>query len=347
MPRPYRIALFTIAVVALGAVVVLASKPLLVLFGGLLFALVLRGLARPLARATELPYGACVAAVVATLVALSTAGVVSIGPAFRDQLVELTKTVPEAAHDVLDHLKRQPIGQAVGSPSADDTANRAMQSGAVFAVGTVLDVVAGLVVMFFVGVYGAAKPHDYSRVALLLAPERYRVRVSAILDDASTTLTRWLIGRLVSMLFVGITCGIAFSLLGVPLALTLAVVAGLLTFVEYIGAIVSAIPPLLLALTKGPTTALGVLVVFTVLHVIDGYVLTPLIARVSGRLAPAFTLSSQVVLGSLVGPLGVTFSTPLLIVAAASVRGWRRPATPTVETAPSSPALPAAGPRTA
>jgi predicted PurR-regulated permease PerM len=93
--------------------------------------------------------------------------------------------------------------------------------------------------------------------------------------------------------------------------------------VEYAGAIASAIPPVILAFGQGPGTVLGVVVVYTVLHVIEGYVLTPLLARASVRLPPGVSLGTQALLGTLAGPLGLTFATPLLVVGVSAVQTWR------------------------
>ncbi len=137
-------------------------------------------------------------------------------------------------------------------------------------------------------------------------------------------MTRWLLGRLVAMLFVGVTTSLAFHFLRVPLAPLLGVLAGLLTFVEYAGAIASAIPPVILAFGQGLGAVFGVIVVYTILHVIEGYVLTPLLARASVRLPPAVSLGTQALIGVLAGPLGLTFATPLLVVGVSSVQSWRQ-----------------------
>jgi predicted PurR-regulated permease PerM len=128
---------------------------------------------------------------------------------------------------------------------------------------------------------------------------------------------------MVAMAFVGVTCAVAFALLDVPFAFTLGLFAGLLTFIEYVGAIISAVPPFLLAFTVSPATALAVLGVYTVVHVIEGYVLTPLLARIAVRFPPAITLAGQILMATLVGPLGLTFSTPVLVCLAVIARSAR------------------------
>ncbi len=151
-----------------------------------------------------------------------------------------------------------------------------------------------------------------ARRLLWFVPSGKKRVVRRIIDVTTGNLERWLLGRLVAMLFVGVTSGIAFVVLHVPLAFPLAVLAGLLTFVEYIGAFASAGPPILLALSQSPTRALWVAIVFAALHVVEGYVLTPLLAKTAVRFPPATTLASQAILSALLGPLGLTFATPLM-----------------------------------
>lgn len=329
--RAYRLVLFATATVATVAIVVLAAKELLVLFAGVLFAVVLHAVASALARLTKIRYGVCLTVVVLVLVAAGTAAIVLVGPRLYQQVSELATRLPAAARELLERVRREPLGRAIAPPSAPGTPEvKSVATGAAIAVGLTLEVLGGLVVAFFVGVFGAASPGAYEKAVLAVTPERHEQRVREILHAITHDLGRWLLGRLVAMVFVGVTCSIAFSVLEVPLALTLAVLAGLLTFVEYVGAVTSAVPPVLLALTRSPTTALAVLVVYTVLHVVEGYVLTPLLARASVHFPPALTLAGQVVFATLLGPLGLTFSTPILVVGVVAVKTWRKTAQATM-----------------
>ncbi|KAK0349142.1 hypothetical protein LTR94_034350, partial [Friedmanniomyces endolithicus] len=69
------------------------------------------------------------------------------------------------------------------------------------------------------------------------------------------SLASWLVGKAVSMLIVGTTTAIGLSLLGVPLALILGVIAGLLDFIPYLGPIMAGVPAVLLALSISPEMA--------------------------------------------------------------------------------------------
>jgi predicted PurR-regulated permease PerM len=97
----------------------------------------------------------------------------------------------------------------------------------------------------------------------------------------------------------------------VPLALILAVVAFLLTFIPFIGPLLSAIPVVLVAFSAGPATALDALLLYSAIQMLEGYVLTPNVQRRSVSLPPALTIAAQVLLGVLVGALGVILATPL------------------------------------
>ncbi len=320
--------LFTLALLAGAAVTVFTVRVLLSVFAGILFAIVLRAIASFIAKHLHAPYVLVLTSLVLVLLGGTVLAVVFSVPLVVDQIDKLRSTLPPAAHrfadslgygDVLEHG----LGNKLQNLHFDKAA-----SGALATVGTTFDVLAGLIVCFFVAVYGAADPGAYSRALLAVLPARHRAVAAAIMQEATSELRRWLLGRLVAMLFVGVSCGIAFSLLGVPLAIPLAVLAGLLTFVEYVGAVASAIPAILLAFSQGPLTAVWVGVTYTALHIIEGYVLTPLLARNAVRIPPAGTLVGQALFGALVGSLGLTFSTPLLVVAISAGKELRKRSAP-------------------
>jgi predicted PurR-regulated permease PerM len=175
-------------------------------------------------------------------------------------------------------------------------------------------------VVFFVGVYGAAQPGAYPHVVLRMVAFRHRRRARATLFRIGEELTRWLAGRAVAMAIVGVLVTTGLLLLKIPLAWALGGLAGLLTFIEYLGAFVSAAPAMLVAFTRGPTYAIWVAVLFTTAHILEGYVLTPLLVRRTVRFPPAYTLGAQVVLGALYGAIGLTFATPIMIIGTVLVR---------------------------
>jgi predicted PurR-regulated permease PerM len=313
--------------IVVGLIVVFAFRVLFVLFAGVLLSLLLGAAARWVARVTRLPYVAAVAA----LVLLGIAGVVVSSIFFVPKLVEQLETMardlPGAVEQLKHRLHHVPlVKDAVPAGDPGKLEPGKLATIALPALGGSIEILSGLVVAFFIGVYGAAQPEVCARAAVEVAPRRYRRHVQRALADSAKNLTHWLLGRLLAMLFVGVTTSLVFHFLHVPLALTLGTFAGFLTFIEYAGAVISAVPPVLLAFSQSTTTAVAVLVAYVVLHVVEGYVLTPLLARASVHLPPAYTLAAQAVLGELAGVLGLTFSTPLFVVAVSAVQAWRREA---------------------
>jgi len=316
--------LFGFVLAACAAALVLTARIVLVLFAGLLFAVVLHGISTALERRVHVPYKAAVAASVLALVVVTVLGVYFSVPALSAQLRDLGTKLPQSIDHLRQALHLSPLMGPGGKALDWGSQIEKLSSHALAALGTSFELLGGLVVFFFVGVYGALDPDSYARIVLWCVPGPQKRRTQRILSRSMQNLERWLLGRLVAMLFVGVASGIAFVVLKVPLALPLAVFAGLMTFVEYVGAFASAVPPVLLAFSHSPAHALWVALVFGVLHVVEGYVLTPLLAKTAVRFPPASTLASQAVFSALIGPMGLTFATPLMIVGVTAVQEWRR-----------------------
>ena len=91
------------------------------------------------------------------------------------------------------------------------------------------------------------------------------------------------------------------SIIGVPLALTLGLIAGLLSFIPNFGPIISAVPAILLAFIDSPITAVYVLGLYVGVQLIESNIVTPLIERETVELPPALTIVFQLALAVLVG----------------------------------------------
>ena len=311
-----------LVVVAIVLVVAFEARTLFVLFGGVLLAVFLKTCAELVSKRSRLPYKAVVASLVLAIVGAGTAVVVLAGPSIVAQTTQLFHTLPAALGQAMDRL-RGALGEngAFTVPHVADLKPEAKSvvASAQGAVTGSLELVAALVVVGFVGLYGALDPTAYTKAALALVPEARKPRAEQVLAETGHRLGRWLLGRAVAMAFVGVATTIGLYLLHVPLAVSLGILAGVLAFVEYVGAVASALPPLLLALSLSPGKALGVVFLFLGVHLVEGYVLTPLLARRAVHFPPAYTLAAQTLFGALFGALGLTFATPTCVVAATLV----------------------------
>jgi predicted PurR-regulated permease PerM len=132
-------------------------------------------------------------------------------------------------------------------------------------------------------------------------------------------LRRWLVGQTVLAVCVATLTGVGLVLLGAPFPFALALLAGLMEFVPYIGPFIAAIPAILVGFAEGPQLALSIGLLFVAIQLTESYLLAPLVQHRAVHLAPAAVLFAQVLMGAIVGALGVAVATPLAAAAMVAV----------------------------
>lgn len=165
-----------------------------------------------------------------------------------------------------------------------------------------------------------ASPLSYRSVFLALSPASYRDRFDEILDQCESSLGGWAIGIIFNMSVITVLSGLGLWILGVPLALVNALIAGALTFIPNFGPVLSVIPPAIIALIDSPWKALAVIVLYVAIQQIESNLLTPLVMRRQVALLPAFTLLAQVGFAAFFGFLGLFLALPLAIVGQVLIR---------------------------
>lgn len=141
-----------------------------------------------------------------------------------------------------------------------------------------------------------------------------------MLDEAAHMLRRWLAGQLISMSAIGVVIYIGLLTLGMPLALVLALFAGVAGFIPYIGPIIGAIPMLLVAGGVSLDMLLWVFGLYALVQAMESHLLTPLIQSRAVDMPPAAVIVAQLVFGALFGVLGLALATPVVAVAMVPLR---------------------------
>jgi len=147
--------------------------------------------------------------------------------------------------------------------------------------------------------------------ALHLFARRKRDRMREVLYEIGNVLRRWLVGQSLLAACVAILTGAGLLLLGAPFPFALALLAGLMEFVPYIGPFLAAVPAILVGFSEGPQLALYIALLFVGIQLTESYVLAPLVQHRAVHIAPAAILFAQVLMGAIVGALGVAVATPL------------------------------------
>lgn len=296
-----------------------AADALLLIFACILFAILLSALARIAHRRLRLPSRRiALALVLATLLALFGVGGWLMAPQLSEQASHLAQVVPTSLDQVRAELARYPRlrGLIDELPSNKELARQlsAMVPNAGLFFSGVFGALGNAIIIFAVGVYFAIRPQLYINGIVTLVPRSRRPRARAVLDEIGETLSKWLVGKACAMVAAGVMTAVGLSLLGVPMALLLGVIAGLLDFIPYVGPLMAGVPALLIAFSDSPMQALYVLMLFGGIQLVQGYLLEPLIDQHTVALPPALTIAMQVTFGAVFGMAGVALATPMTAV---------------------------------
>jgi predicted PurR-regulated permease PerM len=293
---------------------------ILLLFGAILLAIFLHGLANISRRYLRLSEGYSVLLVSFVLVAILGLGVYLLAPSVAEQVQLLRDKLPRSLENVAAYLSNFSWGRLLleQMPGTAEIIDKANNSNVLSRVGTffssTIEAITNLALMILLAIYLASEPKTYIKGFTKLFPQERRKRVREILYEIGETLSWWLIGKGASMLFIGVLTWIGLSIIGVPLALTLGLIAGLLSFVPNFGPIFSAVPALLLAFIDSPVSALYVLGLFVGVQLVESNLVTPMIERRTVELPPVLTICAQLALAILLGAVGLILATPILAV---------------------------------
>jgi predicted PurR-regulated permease PerM len=286
---------------------------LLMLFGAVVVATIFRALADRLRQWLRLGESLAVAASIVIILGAALLLVVLFGQHVSQQAEMLDKTLPAAWRSFELRMAEMGLGDELDRviASVRESLSPAGYGQAVLGIGNAI--AQGLVVLV-AGVFLAAQPRFYAIGALELFPESRRPLIGKAMTESEKALRLWLKGQLIAMAAVGTLTGVGLWALGVPSALVLGLIAGLLEFVPYLGPILSAVPGILLALAVSPDLAIWVALLYFAVQQFEGYVLTPLVQQYAVELPGVVLLFSLLAFGTLFGTLGIVLAAPLTVV---------------------------------
>lgn len=286
-------------------------KLIFLAFAGLLCALLLRTITVWIERHTRLAPGLAYLATLLLLTLIIVGAAALIVPQAVTQLHQIVIALPESLTRMKDFLQQRSWGRTLLQMVDRASQNMSLSGNAKAITGAVTETVVDLIVVAVIGFFGALNPRGYERGALSLFPLKHREHAREIIDELLNRLRWWLLGQMVPMAALGVASMVALWILGVHLAFILGLFTGLMVFVPYAGTILSGIPSVLMALQRGPWTALWVVILYSVFHLIEGYLLTPMVQKRAVRLPPVLTVLAQFFMWSFAGVLGVAVAAPL------------------------------------
>ncbi|MES2354807.1 MAG: AI-2E family transporter [Pseudomonadota bacterium] len=304
----------TVATILLASLFVLAVNVFLVLFAGILIAVLLRAPTDWLTRHTLVRHGAALATVGVAAACLIGLIIWLYAAPMAEQLAQLSETLPDAFAMLGKRIQEYPWARSLLSHMDSlwrSPINLEVIGRATGLISSTVNVLIAVVVALFLGFYLAAQPRLYQRGFVRLLPYSARPKGLRVLNKIGHMLQWWLMGRLLTMLLVGTAAGLGLWWLDIPLAFALGLLAGILEFVPYLGPFVGAVAPLLIAFNVDAPHAFYVLLLFLAIQTAENYLFSPLIEQRTVSLPPALVIFSTLLLGVLFGTLGIALSSPL------------------------------------
>ncbi len=248
----------------------------------------------------------------------------ALAPVVANQATELAETFPtllESAQEIVVRVQSLfglETSFRLNPQRLGDTARNFLSGGALTTVASVGASVANVlsfgVVILIATLYAVAQPTPLVNGFVALFPAGRRQRVREILVEMYGAVQRWFLGQLASMTIIGLLFTISMFVIGIPFALLLGIFAGLISFVPYLGPVISVIPPVLLALTGNPVDAVWVLLAYAVIQAIEGNLVQPIVMSRAISLHPAVLVFALLIMGTLFGFVGVFLAVPLVAV---------------------------------
>ena len=143
--------------------------------------------------------------------------------------------------------------------------------------------------------------------------EEKKKELGKIIDILEMRLGGWARGELILMFMIGFGVYLGLRIIGIPFALPLSILSGLLEIVPMIGPIISAIPGVLIGFGISPVTGLGVAALYFLVHQLENYILVPKVMEKSVGVSPIVTLIALAVGARLAGIVGAIVSVPTVI----------------------------------
>lgn len=287
----------------------------MLIFGAVIVAVVIRSLADPLVARFNVKDGVAVAISILILVFLLSGAAFLFGRQVAEQFDQLATRLPGAWAMLQARLDASPAASQIveQAKAFGSEAGKMLAIAPRFAMGAL----SGLATLFLVivaGVFLASQPQQAREGVLCLFPKDRRPRLREVMNTCGRALKGWLKAQLVSMVLVGGLISAGLALIGAPAPLALGLFTGLAQFVPIVGPMLAAVPALLVSATGGGKMLLMTLALYVGVSQLESNLITPLVQKNLAALPVVLGIFAVVGLGTLFGPLGVLFATPLALV---------------------------------
>ena len=234
--------------------------------------------------------------------------------AVRDLIEDLPTIVERIrASDLFQRLdERTDLGEKLQQRAESLASDLPSKLGDAFEVGgRIFGFGLGAITIVFMTLFLVIDLPNLSRSLHSVLYPKESSRLTMLEERVTRTIGRYALGAIVIAGIAGTVQGTAAWLLGVPFALALGIIAGLLGLIPQLGATLAAVLLSLVALTQGVPQALAMLVICIVYQQVENYVLQPTIQGRAADISGFFVIASVIVGAALLGVVGAIIAVPL------------------------------------
>ncbi|EFQ5017706.1 AI-2E family transporter [Listeria monocytogenes] len=247
-------------------------------------------------------------------------------PAVKDQIVSLFKSFPgywDQITQKFDEFSRSSLFDQIKdklntnmsdimktlSTKGTSVINSAISSiGSI--VGTVTEVVLAIVTTPLVLFYLLKDGKKLPDFLLKMLPVNGRAHTRQVLGEANHQISSYIRGQIIVSLCIGILLFIGYLIIGLPYALTLAIIAACTSIVPYLGPAIAITPAIIIAIVTSPWLLIKLIIVWCVVQLLEGKFISPQVMGKTLKVHPITILFVILVAGNLFGILGVIFAVP-------------------------------------
>ncbi|MFP4517557.1 MAG: AI-2E family transporter [Desulfovibrionales bacterium] len=291
---------------------------LLLFFAGILLAVLLDLFSRQIMRVPKITHWLAVTIALIILTGVIILLFIVVVPMLAEETEALSTQLQRSIEELQGWLQKNTGGRFLVEQLSmldERASNDTDMWGRVAGIfSTTMGAITSMTIIIIVGVFLAYSPGMYTSGFLHLFPMTYRDRAAEVMSAIGTTLRWWLLGQMISMTILAVSTWIMLTLLNVPLALILALITGIMTFIPYLGPLIALVPIILLSFLQSPFLALYVFILYMLIQNMEANVIMPIIFHRTAHVPPALGVISQILFGSLFGILGFILAIPLMAV---------------------------------
>lgn len=287
---------------------------MLLILAGTLIAVFFHGLSGLICRKTKWKSGICLTiSVLGTLLIIS-ALVWLIGSKIANQVSQLSESLPQTIEKAKTTLSQNAIGKKIVEKATAPGTMQKAQSVAQSFFKTTFGIFGDLYSILFIGIFLTVSPQIYKNGMVQLIPKKHQNKGEEVLDNIGNNLKKWLKGKIFAMFVVFVLTSIGLLIIGVPLWLVLALIAGLLNFIPNFGPLIAMLPAVLVGLLQGVDTALYIAGLYLLVQLLESNFITPTVQQKLVSIPPALILIAQLFISPLTGGWGLVLATPIMLI---------------------------------